>query len=82
MKYFIGADIEIPHLSFYAVIDNDPHFFGRWTWADENGLPDIDQHCMYFNTREDAQEVVDNMRITGAGIKYHADTIQVVELDI
>lgn len=82
MKYFIGADIEAPHLCFYGVIEDDPHFGGRWNWADRDGMPPEDVGVLYFNTREEAQEVVDDMKKSGAGIPTHADTIQVVELDV
>lgn len=80
MKYFIGADIEAPHLSYYEIIGNDPHFFGRWAWAAKDGMPD--DGAVYFDMREDAQEMVDDLKKTGAGIPYHADTIRVVELDL
>ena len=82
MKYFIGADIEAPHLCYYAQIDDDPYFSGRWSWADKDGLPEQGINVLYFNTREEAQEVVDDMKKSGAGIPMHADTIQVVELDV
>ncbi len=82
MKYFIGADIEAPHLCYYAIIDDDPHFSGRWTWAGEDGMPDQDAGVIYFKTREEAQEAVDLLKASGAGISYHADTIQVVEIEL
>lgn len=41
-----------------------------------------DDGAVYFDAREDAQEMVNNLKKTGAGISYHVDTIQVVELDI
>lgn len=82
MKYFIGADIEDPHLCYYAEIHDNSHFSGCWTWADKDGLPEPGINVIYFNTREEAQEVVDDMKKTGAGIPTHADTIHVVELDV
>lgn len=82
MKYFIGAHIEDPHLCFYATIEDNPHFFGKWTWADKEGLPIRGDKVVYFDTREDAQDCVDSLKKTGAGIKDHVDSIQVVELEI
>jgi hypothetical protein len=79
MKYFIGADIEAPHMSFYMEID-DKHFAGRWSWADKDGLPE--RGTMYYDDIETANETVEIFKRSGAGIGQAADTIQVVPLDI
>ena len=81
MKYFIGADIEAPHLSFYAELD-DPHFAGRWSWADKNGLPEKGINVLFFDNIEDAQNALNILKESGAGIDQHIDTIQIVPLDV
>lgn len=82
MKYFIGASIEGSHLSFYAEMD-DPHFSGRWTWADAQGLPVKDNGVIYFENMNDAKEAADALRATGGGLSAsRAESITVVEIDI
>lgn len=81
MKYFIGADIESPHLSFYAELD-DPNFSGKWAWAEKDGMPPKGEGIIFFKSIADAQGAVDILKESGAGIDEYADTIQIVPLDI
>ncbi len=76
MRYFIGADIEAPYLSFYATIDDDPHFSGRWTWADENGMPQKGEGVIYCDNFQDAQNAVGELKESGGGISPPRETIQ------
>lgn len=82
MKHFIGADIEAPHLSFYATIDDAHDFYGRWAWADKNGLPPKGEGVIYFDDIQDAQNAANDLRKSGGGIGQHSDTIQVVSLEL
>ena len=80
-KYFLTADIEEPHRSYYAETDEQTQALGflyRWAWAEPDGSPP--EGAVYFTDRADADEALRGLREHGAGIRGHADTIEIKEL--
>lgn len=81
-KYFITADIEAPHPSYYGECDEATQaqgFLYRWMWAEPDGSPP--EGCLYFTRKQDAENAREEMRRHGAGLGIeNADLITVTKM--
>lgn len=82
--YFITADIEGPHLSYFGERDSgegDDKVYSVWTWADEDGGPEKGSDVIYFDNIWDAQDACNQIKERWTHHQF-ADTIKVTPLGI
>lgn len=79
--YFVTADIEAPHRSYYADVDAHTRalgFGGKWAWPEDDGGPPED--ALFWSTLEEAEAAAEELRGREAWKDSFGDTIEVTKI--